>query len=668
MRGGTRGSRGPLVLVCGALLGWLLGGRVLESDGVVWAAAALVTASVMLSALRASRARGARRSVERIRAAAHGGVGLALGAWGLAGERGLDLLGSTPGDALEHALGVLWPALAVLAIATLAFVERAYATVTPILDLPVGEEAPRRIRRSAGHGASLGFTVVFVTSLVFAATQRDRRVDLSYFADTVPGEDTRAAVQRLGDEVRAILFFSEGDEVHARLGPYFEALAGPTLQVERVDHAMAPELVRELRITGNGVVALTIGTGEARRAELIEVGTDLAAARPRLRTFDGRFQEALSRLVQERRELALTVGHEERAHGARPDDDPATRLVRFTLGLRRANVTTLPLGLAQGLGREVPANVAVVAVMGPRRPFAPEEVESLVELLRRGGRVLLLVDHEDDGLDPLLEALGLRRRPGIVHAEEAALARSHTLADRARVQTSLYADHPSVQRANRLARRAASVVTGALALDRYSGSEDAARPERSPTEGGPVSTETNSGDARSDGSGGSQSDDDASGGTEPSGYAALDPAVAFPLRVEDAWRDLDGDHQRGEGEPLETLRLMAVVTVPNRRGRQGRAVVVGDADFMGDEQLSSYLGNQLVTADALGWLLEGVGDDTPVVVGTTTSAEDLPIEHSPAEVRAWFWATSFGVPLPILLFGLELFRRQRRGARGEGTR
>ena len=36
-------------------------------------------------------------------------------------------------------------------------------------------------------------------------------------------------------------------------------------------------------------------------AECVELGLDLASARPRLRTLDGRFQEAFARLTQPRR-------------------------------------------------------------------------------------------------------------------------------------------------------------------------------------------------------------------------------------------------------------------------------------------------------------------------------------------------------------------------------
>src|SRR5690606_15066124 len=144
-------------------------------------------------------------------------------------------------------------------------------------------------------------------------------------------------------------------EVAGRVRPYFDALATESarLSIERLDHALAPELAERLRITGNGTVVLLLGEGDAMQSERVELGLDLASARPRLRTLDGRFQEAFARLTQPRREVALTVGHSERSHGG-SEADPAERLDRFVVALRRANIHVTTLGLAQGLAQEVP--------------------------------------------------------------------------------------------------------------------------------------------------------------------------------------------------------------------------------------------------------------------------------------------------------------------------
>ena len=626
----------PAVLSAIGLLLVLVGERVLSASWLTYFGIALC---VVAAALRLVRTRS-------VLSLGHLGLLLALGLYGLRTEKGLDLLGLPPGHLGERTFAILAPAALLLAIAALAFGERA-AFVLRSVDAR-DASVRRRVRDAMLRGLALGLAVVFVVSLDVAARARDVRVDLSFLRVTEPSETSRRLVRALEEDVRVMLFYPEGHEVAGRVRPYFDALATESarLSIERLDHALAPELAERLRITGNGYVVMLLGEGDAMQSESVELGLDLASARPRLRTLDGRFQEAFARLTQPRREVALTVGHTERSHGG-SEADPAERLDRFVVALRRANIQVTTLGLAQGLAQEVPRGTPLVAVLGPREPFAPEEIETLLRFVRGGGRLLVLVDHEADGgadgpsgsagsaadgpsgsagsaadgpsgsagsaADGLLAGLGLRLRPGILASETSLVARDRERSDRARVFASRFSDHPLVISARADSGRSAVVFHRGAALEEV-----------------------------------------ATDGVE----------VVFPARTaEDVWRDLDGDLERDADEPLEAQRVIAAVTVRASSGsRPGRAVVIGDGSFAGDDLLG-YRGNFRVLGDALGWLLGDLGEERPAIVGATTSEEDVPVEHAPEDERLWLWLGSLGVPLPLAAMGLAMALRQRRRKR-----
>ena len=564
-----------------------------------------------------TRVKGDARRVETWLLAAHAAVLVALGLYALATDWGLALLGVD--DAEESRVGpvlwVLWPAVLGTAVLTLGAMEAAYRRmrVAEAVEL-------RRVRSAAFDGLTIALALVFVVSLGFVAHQRNERTDLSYFATTRPGEGTLGMVESLGTDVKAVLFFPRNNEVLEQVEPYFEAIAESSEHVtyEVVDHALAPTLTSKHRISGNGVIALLRGEGESQQSESFEVGTDLEAARDRLKTLDGRFQEALAKLVLQRRELALTAGHREHTRQGAEGDDAGGRITGLMSALERSNITTTPLGMAQGLANDVPEGTPAVAVLGPREPFLPEEAQALVRYVQRGGRLVVAVDpNEEHGLEPLLHALGVQLEEGVLASERQHLRRTFTEADRGIVFTNRYTAHPTVTLASRNASRLATVFLNGGALTRHEGE------------------------------------------------AVLEGAeVTFPVRSgAETWLDRDGDWERDEGEPAAQHEMIAAVTVPpaEEGGEEGRAVVIGDGDFVTD-QLIRNPGNALVFGDVMQWLI-----GTEQLPTSVESEEDRPIEHTAEEDELWFYGTSFGVPLPLLGVGIWMATRRRRSRREEPT-
>ena len=101
--------------------------------------------------------------------------------------------------------------------------------------------------------------------------------------------------------------------------------------------------------------------------------------------------------------------------------------------------------------------------------------------------------------------------------------------------------------------------------------------------------------------------------------------------------------------------MIAAVTVTAKEGAsEGRAVVIGDGDFMTDK-VGGNNGNVLVFVDTLAWL---IGNEE--LNAEVSSEEDIPIEHSRAQDKVWFYASTFAVPLPLLLVSGWIARRRRR--------
>ncbi len=532
---------------------------------------------------------------------------IALGLYALSTDWGLELLGidTGPEDRIGPLLKILWPAVLGTAFCALLFME------TALQSMPISQSVEmRRFRAAALSGVSLALSLVFLVSVNYATTKRDVKKDVSYLKTTRPSDATTKMVKKLGEPIQVLLFYPRVNDVYEKLRPYFDEIdkAGKELSVRRVDHALVPALAKKHRVRGNGFVVLLKGKEKTQQAENFEVGLELGAARSRLRTLDGTFQESFVKLTRQRRELHMTAGHRERSRMGADGDPVPLRLSELMNALGRSNITTTPLGMAQGLANAVPAGAPAVAVVGPREPLLPEENAALLEYLRTGGgRLVVLVDPGDNhGLEPLLAGLGINIKPGTLASERNHVRRTHTLADRTLVFTNRFSSHPTVTLASRHSAQLAAVLV----------------------QGGSLETAKST----------------------PKGVQ-----VVFPVRTaRDVWRDLDGDFQRGPDEALEEANVMAAITVKNPKGEEGRAVVIADADFVTDQVIRNP-GNALIFSDVMQWLL---GQDQ--IVGETASEEDVKIEHTRDEDKVWFYATSFGAPVPILLIGfIVAYRRYR---------
>lgn len=471
-----------------------------------------------------------------------------------------------------------------------------------------GLEDPRRVEvarvRAASAGAvSLGLALSWVVALNYVAEGNDVEWHWSSLARPLPSEGTELMVQQLPEPVEIALFFPPASEVLERIEPYFERLASLSerVSVQRFDRAVEPKKATEYGVRSNGDVFFVRGT----RRERIDLAVDLKGARHKLKNLDRKVQKALLKVARERTTLYMTVGHDEREGMRDKDTRPKVKVLKDEL--RAMNVSSKRLGFKAGLGKSVPPDATVVAIVDPRRPFLPEEVQSLVTWFETGGSLLLLLEPgSDHGLDPLFEVLGLQIPRGVVAHPKIHLVESRGPADTAYIISNNFGSHATTSQLSRARNRYAAALFGAGIL------------------------------------------------RERLGKGVKHYPLVRPMSG--SWFETDGDFKQGEAEGEPEGALAMAVTKGEGEG-QGRAVVIADADMAADRFLAEA--NLELLLQSYTWLAR----EDEVSLKLSAPKRDQPLVHTRDEDRAMFWTTVAGVPLLVLAGGLLWVRRRRSGPR-----
>lgn len=657
--------------VLGLYLGGLalvyVGERVLSGleKGPAAVSAVGVLLVVLATLLRFSprfRAGGDRRSIESLLAVLSSLGVLALLLYFWTTPWGVDhvILGKLSEAARTRALDIItvtWVALVVIATLPMIFAETA---LRPMRKAERPES--RRVRSAAAAGLTLALAAVYGSLFIYAASGVKLDVDFSYFKTSRPSESTKKLAQGLSDPVRVVAFFPIVSEVRTQVERYLNELKGsaPKLQIEVQDRLLSPKLAKELRATQDGVIILSRGA----TTETIVVGTELDAAKQKLKVLDRDFQEQLTKLAKARRIAYFTVGHGELNESkASSMEDPNGRsaTVARTL-LQRQNYVVKDLGLAQGLGRDVPDDADVVFILGPTEPFSGEELGSLKRYLARDGKLYMALDADAFSTKDLVTAepaasakpagsaaavnlnavpagpladlaglVGLTYDSDVLANERMHIRLHNDDSDRTRLVTQSFSSHASVSTLSRSGARAAVAFFGAGSLEK------------------------------------------ARGATERIDFTVRSPSGTFADKNRNYQFDRNGERQI-------TFNLAAAVTGAEKKDdkappdakkddkkkdekksnpEQMRAFVLADADAVGDFVMAQDPFNQLLFVDSVRWL---VGEES--MAGPPNTEEDQRIQHTKQQDLNWFYATIFGAPGLVLALGLTLGRRSR----GKGAR
>jgi ABC-type uncharacterized transport system involved in gliding motility auxiliary subunit len=520
-------------------------------------------------------------------------------------------------DRYAGALSTLWVVVWLCSVIPLVFVEISYAPMNTFRTV----EMPRA-RRSASSGLVLAMTVALVFVLNFIVAQYNDKVDLSYFKTTRPSESSKKMVANLNAPFQVTLFFSTGNEVLDQARAYFTELerTSDKLEVRVVDQVLEPKLAKKLSVSNNGSVVFSKG----KRNHQLVLGRKLRRAKSKLKKLDSEFQNAFLKLARTQKVAYLTVGHEERTRDQR-DKRPGSSIRDLRIALGKLNYTIKDLGLAQGLGSEVPKDASVVIIVGPRKPFLPGEVTALQRYLKDGGRAMIFVDPEAEQThQELLGPLGLKFTPQVLANSRYHYRLTHTPADRAILISNRYGSHASVRTLSRFSRKLGTLMIGAGTLA-----------EIPPVGGGNV-------------------------------------RVAFTMHAMPlTWNDVDGNRRFDRGkEKRGRFELAAAVTrklgkkaggakddkkakLKQKDEDEMRVIVVADSGMISDKAFRNP-GNQLLFTDGIKWL---GGEER--FIGAVTTEEDVRMVHTRKEDQLWFYLTIFAVPALVMAGGLVYTRRRR---------
>jgi hypothetical protein len=563
----------------------------------------LVVAAIAMRAVRAGAAAPDRKHVERTLLGFYALGLLSVALYFVQSDLPTLLAKAKP---LEHAwprlataLSALWPALWLAAAWPIALIEVAYAQVARAPRIEVG-----RIRDAMYSGLGLAAALVFAFSLAYVASERDKKVDLAYFRTTRPGEVSRRIVRNLDQPLEVAEFFPEGSEVREEVDNYLQDLAHESgqLKVTHYDYDIDPLKAKEYGISSNSVVVFVRGT----RHEQLGLPKEIEAAKNALRTLDKEIQQRLMMMVKPPRTVAFTEGHGER-NWEKPLNDtdkrPGIRAFRDVLTDQSYDVRYL--GSADGLAQDVPKDITVIMVMGPQKPFLPEESAALGRFIDRGGRLLLALDPENHvDMHEVLKPLDLEYHAETLANDQAFARRTHADNDRTNLVTVTYTSHPSVTTLARLGVRAPIILPGA-------GWINAKR--------------------------------DAKSGV----------TVDAPIKAHHAtFNDKNGNFQADPGEERRAWEVAATAVK-----KEARVFVLADSDLFDDEALP-VAANQLLALDVSHWLM---GDEA--FTGITSTEADTPISHTRKQDVVWFYGTIFLGPALVIAAGLAVTRRGRRRQR-----
>jgi hypothetical protein len=362
--------------------------------------------------------------------------------------------------------------------------------------------------------------------------------------------------------------------------------------VTTLDSAADPALSKQLKVSKNGTVGFRCGG----RTDTWSVGDDREEAERKVAKMDEETRTRLAKLTKDAVNVYMTVGHGERDSedfsraGQRTSAKNMKKLVEIVNG------KTKKLGVAEGLSSAVPADAALVVVMGPTAPFQPGEANALATYVKNGGSLLLMIDPKIGdqadvvaSLEPLLVALNVKVGEHEVLKDKAFFSDSHSDADHAFLYSTSFGSHKSVKTLSSFRGKANLLFQSTTNIEKRD-------------------------------------------------TKLADPRVAMIVHsAANSWIDANDDRKWDDkAEPRGTFDFAAAVELGKPGDKEGRAIVVGDSDVLADSLLVSEA-NQAFGYDAMLWLLR---DDDKVSAEGVKPDEDVKILHTRDEDTVWFYATT----------------------------
>jgi ABC-type uncharacterized transport system involved in gliding motility auxiliary subunit len=244
-------------------------------------------------------------------------------------------------------------------------------------------------RRQARYGALSVASVLIVLGLLvginYVAARQNTRWDLTASKQFSLSDQTRKVLQDLKQPVKLTVFDRDTtfSRFRDRLGGY--EYASPNVKIVYVDIDREPARARAQQVQQYGTLVVDY-EGRVERTTSDE---------------EQDITNAIVKAVQgQQKRVYFLQGHGEKDTGS---SDQRTGFNAVAGALARDNFTVEKLVLAQV--QDVPADATVLVAAGPTADYLPQEIEMLRRYLRKGGKLLVMIDPPERADSPALTNL-----------------------------------------------------------------------------------------------------------------------------------------------------------------------------------------------------------------------------------------------------------------------
>lgn len=455
--------------------------------------------------------------------------------------------------------------------------------------------------------ASILVVAGILAAINYLAERHNKRWDLTAAQQFTLSDQTKKVVQALNKPVRVTVFARTEDfpRFRERLDEY--RYLSSQLQVEYVDPEKRPALAEQLKESALGTVVLEY-EGRVQRVTS-DAEQDLT--------------NGLIKVVQgQQHKVYFVQGHGERDTSG-SDGSGYSAIARE---LTSDNLTAETLVLLQ---QEVPADASVVAIAGPKSDLLPQEIDKLKAYLKKGGKLLVLVDPPQSAeAPPLTNLLALLKEWSIDVGTNAVLD----------PMSQLRGADPSVPVAG--PPYPAHAITNTFRLVTAYPYARSVKPAEGATGSRTPSTILQSG---------------------PNSWAETD-LKTLTTRGE-ARPEID------KGDVQGPISLAVAVSAPADEATpppadqpsdaptnkpETRVVVVGDSDFAANSSVG-VIGNRDMFLNIVNWLAQ----QENLIAVRPRDPEDRRITLSAGQDRLIFWFTVLVIPGLIFLAGVQNWWRRR---------
>lgn len=256
-----------------------------------------------------------------------------------------------------------------------------------------------RRRRVWVHGLHTTLSIIIIAAILgFTGIIVERhpvRWDLTKSKSHTLSDQTKKIVNGINQHIKIMAFFSD-DESKSRAQDIFESYRylSKFISYEFIDPDRNPDLAKKYDIKTYGTAVLE---GYGRKETVTSVSEESIT-------------NALLKLTRaEKKKIYFLTGHGE--HSIEDFGKDGYSTVRSSL--EKDNYTVEKLVLVEK--KEIPEDAAVVVIAGPKKNLFPEEIQAIERYLRKGGRLIVMIDpYYDTGLKPLLASYGFELADDIV--------------------------------------------------------------------------------------------------------------------------------------------------------------------------------------------------------------------------------------------------------------